>query len=284
MDFGWLEKFTALVQLISAINFAHIFTHFVEKISKIIFNEEVLVNYNFIKYKEGTLVKLKHDIDKMSPIQINGKSTKHIESLQKDVKLLIKQWDKVKIKSRILIKRIKKVKGLKCLFLYISAFCIIDMLNMAIINVCNNHFILIFVYLLNIFSLIISLLLVYKIIFFKWGKKDDFACYNQTWKYLVYTIVLSLFLAFFNELYVRKYGILFDISPSISSFSLLLCVILPLIPCFFSIVLLLSTILILTIYRLITKFYISVKIFIIIRKKKYLEKTVYTLMGGTKWE
>lgn len=283
--FSWLKEFTALIQLISAINFAYIFTHFAQKVYSKIFNEEEFINKQFSSFRNGQLAKVSESIEHMNPIVINGKDTHiHIDSLKSELTIITNRWDKAKEKAQEIIKNFKEVKGVKCLFLYISVYCIIDMLNIAIINVVNIRFFQIFTYLINAMSFIFSIIITYMILRLKWQKKEDIYCYNQTRKFLSYTFIICLFLTIFNEICIILWGIKIEMPTFFTTILLFFCVFLPLYPCLFSVIYIFGNIVYINFFRTKTKTTVLYELRYLNKKKKKLEKAISTITSDLNWE
>ena len=284
-DFIWLEKFTALIQVISAINFTYILTHFPKTVYDKILNEEELTNKRFQSFIDGPLSKAEESIECMDPIVINGKDTiEHITQLKDLLNKYLTIWNDEKNKTEKIIQNIKEAKGIKCLFLFISVFCILDFFNIALVNIYDSQFVQVFIFWINLFSFAFTIWISFKIVFSRWKGREDNYCYNQTSRYIFYTLIFSVVFAIINEWIIAKYGVLLEIPIIISKAILWLCIILPLVPCLLSILLIVSNILRILIHQLYTRIKIHCGLWIIDRRKKKLEGAVRQITSGLGWK
>lgn len=282
-DCEWLSEFTAFVQLISAVNFTYMFTHFVEKVYTKIFSDEEVINKDFSSFREGQLAKVKSSIESMDSIEVNGCNTdEHIACLRIELESQIARWDKAKNKTQQIINNLKDVKGIKSLFLYISIFCVLDMFNMAVINVVEWHPMHIFVLATNILAFLYTMYITFKILCSSWKEKEDIYCFSQTRKYMTKTILCAAALSAANEIYINNFGYT-DIPNTIIDMILALCVFLPTYPCLLSILFIFVKIIHVKTYRQYTKITILIGIRSLNKRKKKLENAVSTIMDGVNW-
>lgn len=281
--YSWLKEFTAFVQLVSAVNFAYIFTHFAERLFNRIFNEEEDINKKFASFRNGQLAKVSQSIESMDTVNINGTDTDaHVQQMKDSLAKLIARWDKAKDKTQSIIQNSKSVKGLKSLFLYISIYCVIDMFNMAIINTVDIRIIQIFVYSVNILAFVYTIFLTGKILYNKWKEKEDKFCFNQTRKYVTLTIILAVVTAIINEFCVYCWGEN-NIPDFVIYLSLIPCVFLPVYPCLFSVLFIFLKISYVSLFREFNKLCIKWGIWSLNKKKKKYEDAVSVLTSTLNW-
>lgn len=225
-----LDNFTTLIQLISAVNFAYIIPFFHQKVYDTIFNEKKFYSEkigffkNLMKVEQGTLEEMRENA--------KNEMITAIDTLIDQYKILKIQWEGKMAETKYMIDWVKNRKGFKSLFLFSSLFCIVDLLNIAIVNTYNNNIYLVFTHFITIIAFIYVLKLIYKILFSGWKKKDDDYCYKRAIRYFVQTI----FFAFFGTLifyWLRKYYSI-PIYEWITSIVVILSIAIPFIPCVFT--------------------------------------------------
>lgn len=281
--YAWLREFTAFVQLISAVNFTYMFTHFADKVYSNIFSNDEVINEKYSSFRDGKLEKVKSSIENMNPIVVNGHETNtKISCLKRNLEDMINKWNQEENATQQIINNLKEAKGVKSLFLYISIYCVLDMLNMALINTVDYRPIYIYVYATNIFAFSYAILITSKVICSSWKGKKDIYCYNKTRKYITRTVFFAVLLAITNEMLIYFHGAS-EIPDTIIILTLALCVFLPMYPCLFSILFILYKIVYITIRRWRTQIRILHGIFKLDKKKKKLENAISTIMDDVNW-
>ena len=136
-----LGKYTTLIQLISAVNFAYIFTRFHENVYKLFFDEKKLIEEKFVSFINDITVD-KESLQSMEPIETtSGKSNKDVlANLKSDFEQLLGLWEQQKRKMTGSFQKVKDVKGVRSLFLFVSLFCLMDLFNIATILWLKSDF------------------------------------------------------------------------------------------------------------------------------------------------
>ena len=227
----WINSFTVLIQTISAVNFVFIVSHYPRRVFGIIFNENKLVKE---KFKDNT-DQIVADVQSLKAMDVmilqDGRSTQEkIESLKQDYENLKKEWDNKLEEIKSLILRAKRVNGSKSLFLIISIFCLLTLLNISMLGLYQSDFWFAFVALLNILTLVYSIYLTCIIWNDEWKNRDKVECYKQSLKEYLIIVVGSLLLAVLNYI-ITICGVRETASVSIANWILVLSVILPFYPC-----------------------------------------------------
>lgn len=227
----WINSFTVLIQTISAVNFVFIVSHYPRRVFGIIFNEKKLVKE---KFKDNT-DQIVADVQSLKAMDVlmlkDGRSTQEkIEVLKKDYEDLKKEWDSKLEEIKALILKSKNVKGSKSLFLVISIFCLLTLLNISMLGLFPGDFWFIFTVILNLLTFIYSGFLTWVIWNNKWNAFDPVECYKRALKDYLYIICGSLLVAGINYL-ITIFCTRTPTSESFASIILSLSVFLPFYPC-----------------------------------------------------
>lgn len=227
---SWLDSFTVLIQLISAVNFVYIVSHFPSTVIDYVFDRKKLITDKFGSYTNQITADLQ-SLESMKPMIIqDGRSNQDtIDALKKDYEELKNKWVEKQDTAEKIIDKVKSVKGTKCLFLYISLYCIFSIFNIAMMKVTNADFWLVTTVLLNIFAFLYSSYYTFVICSHKWDEKDSVECYVSTCHGFAWSVVLAFVLSYVNSLIV-KCLVAFPIYQIISNILLSLCVFLPFYP------------------------------------------------------
>lgn len=184
-----LNNFSALIQLISAVNFANIKFNFHQRIFELIGNVDDIYDRKFKEVQsaiEADIVSL----NSLEPIETrDGKSNStHIEKLRSGYSELSEKWDEKYSELGEQIKRFKEQRGIKSFFLFISLYCIYDLALFAIIqSFPNQDFYRIALNSLSIVTISITLGYLYKIIRQNYHQKDE-----QLYKITLFLSVASI--------------------------------------------------------------------------------------------
>lgn len=201
MDLSYLNNYATLIQLISAVNFAYIFTRFHQRVYRLIFNEKKLIDDKFTSFTNDMTVDM-DSLETMDPLDTtNGQTNRGtLDKLKEDFRQLKTEWDSKKEKMTNLLQRVKQVKGVRSLFLYISLFCLIDLFNIANSSYKNGGIFDYFFIVFSLASIVVPAILTYKILTFKWESKSEVLCYKWTSTSFVFTTAgaLILTLVFYN--------------------------------------------------------------------------------------
>lgn len=284
-----IECFTAAIQLITAVNFTFIFTHLPHYVFKQILKYDSVCRSKFKRYRDVKLGGISDDIANMKGIVINGVNTlNHKEELQKKIDEISAYWTSCEDKSISTINRLCKTKGFKCLFLFISVFCVFDLIAIPILKIWESDYIITLMSLINIIAMFYTLRLSWITLHSKWNKKPDWVCYNKTAWYLIFTFVgiipvwilvhsLSLFI---NNL------LCFDaveILKEIWAFDIWCFLFLPFYPYAFSVLYIFGTVAIINVMRCWWRIILWIRISRLERKKKKID-VAYATLTKIDWE
>lgn len=218
-----LFAFTALIQLISAVNFANIKFHFHEKVFELLLDVQLILDEMF-RPMESTI-----SADIESLMGMDTMETKNNRSLQPRIDRLIREyqglsseWNIKKQTYYTTKENCIQAQGIKSFFLFISLYCIYDLALIALIpseNYADVSHVGLFV--LNISSLIVSIGFCIRSCFHKKNKPES-ALYTIA----IILSIVSLILVFCAVKYWGPF-ILEINSPAIP----LLSILLPFAPC-----------------------------------------------------
>ena len=230
-----LDKFTALIQLISAVNFAYIATHFPNRVYRIIFDKKHLLEDKFSNNTNQIEADLQ-SLMAMQPITTTtGESNQEaIDSLKERYTDLHSRWETKREQIISEINTARNVKGSKCLFLSISLYCIISLFNIAILIVTRNEYWLMFTLFVNIGSLYHAVSLTRVMWTHKWDEKEDVHCYKTTLKNFSCILLAAIILGVSNWMVVCFWKG-WSLIPGLVNIILSLCVLLPFYPCLISV-------------------------------------------------
>lgn len=233
---NWIDNFTVLIQLISAVNFVYIISHFPGTVFGIIFNKEKLIGEHFSASTDQINADLQ-SLETMEPITTQDGRTNQtkIDSLKRDYAELKTQWDAKQAETERVIDTAKSVKGSKCLFMFISLYCILTLFNIGIMKSCQSEYWCVQTIIFNIITLACSLYYTYIVWKHKWDGKGDTECYISTgWTFLSVLIVAYLLGGLYSLLMFLTGGMPLH-QPSVDVL-MALCLILPFYPCLMTIV------------------------------------------------
>lgn len=201
---SWLEHFTTAIQLITAINVTYIFTHFPKRIYDSIFNYEETRRQKYALFKDTHLSVLENDLDNMEKKKVLGQTLTVPAKLKSEVVRVKEQWESWAKWSDNLIKRTKEVKGVKCLFLFVSVYCFLNLLGIGVINVWSTGgTALETLCAYNIVSAVFSLLILIKVLSGAWNSREDNECYDSTRRYIGWGLILTVILCIVNSIFIH---------------------------------------------------------------------------------
>ena len=227
---NWIDNFTALIQLISAVNFIYIISHFPTKVLGVIFNKEKLIGEHFSDLTDQINADLQ-SLETMVPITIQDGRTNQgeIDDLRNKYVTLKTKWDAKKSETEQVIDTAKSVKGSRCLFLFISLYCILTLLNIGIVKTCQSEYWCIHIIAFNVITLICSFYYTYIMWKHKWDGKGDAECYISTCRGFLAVLAVSYLLSGINSLIVFLTGGMPLHQPSVDVM-MALCIFLPFYP------------------------------------------------------
>ena len=170
-----LNNFSALIQLISAVNFANIKLNFHQQIFDLIANVDDIYDRKF-KEVQSAIDADVVSLNSLEPIKtMDGKSnSNHIEQLRSRYSELNEKWDEKHSALGEQFKKCKEQRGIKSFFLFISLYCIYDLALFAIIQSFPNlDFYRLALNSLSIITILISLYYLYKIARQNYQDKDE---------------------------------------------------------------------------------------------------------------
>lgn len=232
MDFNNLYSYATLIQLISAVNFAYIFSRFHQRVYRLIFNEKKLINDKFVSFINDITVDME-SLQSMEPIETT-KGTSNANSLDEiknEFNELRDLWDNQKEKMTKTLQKVKSVKGGRSLFLFVSLFCLLDLFCIATCYWCDNGFWVQFAIIFYGLSIIVPVILSLFIIFFRWSNVSEVYCYKWTsWAFII-TVIVSLILVALNCWWIK----LDILQPLIYKIAFVIAIVMPFYACVFSI-------------------------------------------------
>jgi len=225
-----LNSFTALIQLISAVNFAYIVPYFHEKVYAVLFNEDKFYS-DKITYYQDLMIADQESLKTMKDNANDGATQKAIDDLIEKCKKLSDKWNVKMDETRNMVDWVMNRKGFKSLFLFTSLFCIVDLLNIALTNVYNYNIFFMFTYLMTILSFFYVLKLTWRILFSGWKNKDDVFCYKRSIRYFIQSFIFAFILALLN-CWLQQY-VSYSIFKWVTSIVVILSVAIPFYPIVF---------------------------------------------------
>lgn len=279
-----IEHFTAAIQLITAVNFTFIFTHLPRYAFEQIWGYDIACREKFKEFRKKTLGAITIDINNMSSHIIDGVDTSvHREKLKRKLEGIGAIWDSCERKSVSAIKHLCGTKGFKCLFLFISVYCVFDLIAIPALKLWGNDFLTTLISLINVFAIFHTLKLTWVILRSKWKEKKDWECYNQTIWFLGFTF-LGIIPVWFCVNFVSQISFLdtlnFNVVEGIKwiwEFNIWSCLILPFFPYMVSILYIFTIIGCINAMRWGCRKYILVRIFFLKRTKKRYDRAYATL-------
>lgn len=225
-----LNSFTALIQLISAVNFAYIVPYFHEKVYAVLFNEDKFYS-DKITYYQDLMIADQESLKTMKDNANDGATQKAIDDLIEKCKKLSDKWNVKMDETRNMVDWVMNRKGFKSLFLFTSLFCIVDLLNIALTNVYNYNIFFMFTYLMTILSFFYVLKLTWRILFSGWKNKDDVFCYKRSIRYFIQSFIFAFIFALLN-CWLQQY-VSYSIFKWVTSIVVILSVAIPFYPIVF---------------------------------------------------
>lgn len=225
-----LEHFAALIQLISAVNFAYIVPYFHKKVYGTIFNEEKFYSDKIVYFQDLMAADLE-SLKRMRP-KGNSKKKKAIDALIGKYKDLNVKWEAKKAETESMVDWVMNRKGFKSLFLFSSLFCVIDLFNIAMTNACTSNVWMVFAHLMTLLAFLYVMKLTYRVLWSGWKQKEDEYCYKRTIRYFVVAFTAAACGALLNE-WMLRYTCT-PIQQWVTSSVVILSVALPFYPCIFT--------------------------------------------------
>ena len=203
MDFNSLVNYTTLIQLISAVNFAYIFSRFHQCVYHLIFNESKFFQSKFTSFINDLTVDVQ-SLDLMEPIETTrgASNAQALSEIKEEFSSLRNSWDIKRETITSTLNKVKTVKGIRSLFLFVSLFCLLDLFNIATCRWCGNAYMHEFAIVFSMASIVVPLILTCYILCFKWAEDSEVYCYKWTsWSFVI-TVASSFLILGINEFYL----------------------------------------------------------------------------------
>lgn len=278
-----IEHFTTVIQLITVVNFTFILAHLPRYVFKQILGYDLVCREKFKRFRAVRLGGITNDIDNMRNIVVNGVETTYKKKLRAKVDKITEYWNFCEANTIVAIDRLCKAKGFKCLFLFISVYCVFDLIAIPALNLWNNDNLITLISLINIFAIFYTLRLSWIILRSKWNDKKNRDCYNQAIWFLVFTFlgVIPLWLlANFAPRLSYNDTLDFDaveMLKKIWDFDVWSCLFLPFYPYIFSILYIFGIIVIINAMRWWCCSILLCRIFLLERTKRKYDEAYATL-------
>ena len=274
-----IEQFTAAIQLITAVNFTFILTHLPKLVCKHILMHDISCRKKFRLFTAKRLSLAENNVKNMRVGMIGGVDmASHKNKLQQKIDNIKRNWKMCEEKAISTINRIYTVKGFKCLFLFISVYCVFDMVAIPTLKLIENDYLITLISLINIFAIIYSLRISWIILLSKWDKLIDSDCYKQTTWFLIFTFIgiIPVWILAHIVNWHTEYDII-GIIKYIWDFDIWSCLFLPFYPCLFSLLYIGGALAYVATRRFIQKCKIVFRIWIVDWRIKKLDKAYKTL-------
>lgn len=231
MEIEHLYLFTALIQLISAVNFANIAFDFHTKVFKVFFNVEAIIDHKFHRIKNAIIAD-QESLQQMTPLETtDGRSNLNsIEQLKKKYTKFSEQWEFEIDEVKDSVKGIETKQWFRSFFMLVSLYCIFDLALISILSIPNVSYSWAVVFFaLNLGTTIFSLIIILKALL----QKENIGGHQLarfTLKYFTIIVLISALIGVINEICISKQ--LFIITPKwIEQVFLYLSIIIPFLPC-----------------------------------------------------
>lgn len=219
---------------------------------------------------------------------VNGEDTgAYKQELQSQIDKINDVWNDCEKRVMGIINKLCFVKGFKCLFLFISIYCVFDLLAIPALKNWTNDYLISYMALFNFVALMYAVFLSVVIVQSKWDDYPDSKCYIKTMIFLVVNIfgIIPLWiLVHCPNIALKFIEINFDFIAPIRyfwDFDIWVCLFLPFYPYLFAIIFIAVTLLRIKYIRMQCRKELLKKIKeLVIEKKKY-EDAVATLTKRT---
>lgn len=221
-----LNNFTALIQLISAVNFANILFGYHKKVFRVLFNIKQTIDLKFDKVKKTTTIDL-DSLQKIKPIDsTDGTSTEaSIDTLKADYESFDIEF---KTKLNTLYedcRRASDTNWVKTFFLFISLYCVLDLLLIALIYTFNTTFTHCILHIINFATVIFIVIYVVNIF-----KQTSDPSYKVAIRDCAAIVIFAVLLSGLNSILI-SIGLDFPIPEWVEIISATLSILIPFIPC-----------------------------------------------------
>lgn len=231
MEIEHLYLFTALIQLISAVNFANIAFDFHTKVFQVFFNVEAIIDHKFHRIKNAIIAD-QESLQQMSPLETtDGRSNLNsIEQLKNKYTEFSEQWESEIDEAKKSVEGIKTKKWFRSFFMLISLYCIFDLALISVLSIPNvSYSWAVVLFSLNLGITIFSIILTIKALLQK-GNVDGHQLAKFTLKHFTIIVIISMLIGGINEFCIRRQ--LYMITPNwVEQIFLYLSIVIPFLPC-----------------------------------------------------
>lgn len=227
-----LFDFIGVLQVICAVNFAWIIEKFHATVFSKLFNTNIIED----KFKPidsdvcADLTSISEMLSKFKDSKIKFKDK--LDDLKANYEAFKSQWAKAKDSVYGKVARCLEAKCFRSFFLYISLYCICDMILVSCIHAYQNELFILSLCLLNFVTTIISILYIVKIIRQR-DKREDNKLYQTALFALLVTIGFWGICLIVNKIYGNFLFDLIEVD-AVSKIGSVLSIIIPFIPCVFA--------------------------------------------------
>lgn len=231
MEIEHLYLFTALIQLISAVNFANIAFDFHTKVFKLFFNVEDIIDHKFHRIKNAIIAD-QESLQQMTPLETTDGRTNlnSIEHLKKKYTKFSEQWEFEIDEVKDSVKGIETKQWFRSFFMLVSLYCIFDLALISILSIPNvSYSWAVVLFALNLGTTIFSLIIILKALL----QKENIGGHQLarfTLKYFTIIVLISVLIGGINEICISNQ--MFIITPKwVEQTFLYLSIIIPFLPC-----------------------------------------------------
>lgn len=274
-----IEHFTAAIQLITAVNFTFILAHLPRIICIQILRYDRACHENFKLFREKMLSVIENDVKNMKAEIIGNVDTSiHKNKLLEEVKKIKEKWDGYEKKFVGAIRNICFVKGIKCLFLFISVYCVFDLIAIPTLNQWDKEWLKSYMTIINISFALYSLRISWIILRAKWNTFSDSKCYAKITLilFLIFLVIVPIWAIVYFLIATDCMNVTIQTTWEIAVWC---CLLLPFYPYLFTIMYIAFSIFYVNIRRLFWKLYLRCRIWDLKRKKKKFDNAYSTLLN-----
>lgn len=221
-----LNNFTALIQLISAVNFANILFSYHKKVFRLLFNIRQSIDQKFDEVRKATTIDLE-SLRKMKPIDsTDGTSTEaSIDTLKVDYENFDTEFKAEVATLYEDCRRASDTNWVKTFFLFISLYCVLDLLFIALIYTFNTTFTHCILHIINFVTVIYIVKYIVNIF-----KQTSDPSYKVAIKDCSIIVASALILSGLNSVLISIW-FCYSIPVWVEVLSTILSILIPFIPC-----------------------------------------------------
>lgn len=233
----WIDNFTAIIQLMCAVNFGFIATSYNEKVYDMFFKHTLLVDRPYRKIVDINRLLVNSEISKEmvpkdSSYGITNEEIEEVKKASEELNEAREKWNKESCNLKEKINKEKNINGAGNFFLFISIYGVIEMILIALIQSSKYSFFLIFLAILNTAVFIYSLGIAWLIRSHKMDERSTYSCFIGMISVYVCVIMATIIFTFIY-LFFFEHTSYFSLPPMLINVCLSEGVILPFFPLFF---------------------------------------------------